>query len=610
MAPAKRLLFVVLAVAAAATTARAAPPDRLTTIVDRYEAWRGGAAFRALTSFHESGALEQGGMTGSFDSWASPDHWRDEMHIGGMDMTTVSSKDQSWTTSPSGQPIEAPDAYQSARRLDAIEYGRALLGENGATASLVGEREAGGVTWAVIAVRFGDDDTYQALIDSRTGALGGFTIREHGQVREQRFSDWRMVDGVRMAFRRTERSDGEGTVVSDVRDVAINPRLSSALFAPPAAVRRSNFAAGAVSTGWIPFEFFAGRQIYIPVTVNGHEATALLDSGSNLSIVDSEFAESIGLRAKGAFATPGAGGVGLTGRIPGVTVQVGNLALSELTVGATDMDSLGRAIGRPVPLILGDESFNELVVDIDFANGRLAFIDRDAFTPPRGAAKIALVPAEGARLAPIVVEGGSPALVALDTGDAGTIDLAPSYVQDRALLAGRLSVVTDAVGIGGSYSSIITTLHSVDIAGVRFTEVPAAVPQTWPAATHSDRVQGRLGVGLLKRFHVIIDWSRDALYLAPNPDASAPFTKDRLGISVAPLGRDAPVVVMTVEPHSPAAAAVLKVGDRIETVNGRPATDAMPLGGGNPGERVVLVTRGGSGADVPVTRTVTLADYY
>ena len=65
------------------------------------------------------------------------------------------------------------------------------------------------------------------------------------------------------------------------------------------------------------------------------------------------------------------------------------------------------------------------------------------------------------------------------------------------------------------------------------------------------------------------------------------FTEEgNLGLALAPMGRD--VIITVVEPNSPAAAAGLKVGDKIVSINGRPATEAVAVGDGPVGGRVVV----------------------
>ena len=627
MAKAKRAVcaFAVLWVWLLASPSMAAPaqaplslslpptaPDALSALVDRYTAWRGGVAFKAVTSIHETGVFDESGLHGTYEDWTADQQWRSQSSLGGMTMVAVATPQRSWATSTSGQILDDPDAYESEHRLNLIEFGDGLRGGGGATATLAAPEQVNGRSWSVVHVSFGDNDTYDAFIDPVTGALGGFRFREKGQLTTETFSDWRWVDGVRMAFAETDLSDSDGTTTSKTDRIELNHPLDPALFGPPPAVHKASFANGATSTGWIDFEFYGDRQIFFPVKVNGHDTLALLDNGAFASFLDTSYAASIGLSPIGAFNTPGTGGVGTSGRIGDVDIQVGAMTLRDLTVGALDFATLARGLHHPLPVILGDEAFNELIVDIDFAHHRIAFHDPATFSLPPGAVHVPVVRQQGSRLVALSLDGGAPALFAIDLGDASALDVSPAYADEHKLLQGRLALQGRGMGVGGMTPDATATLNTVEFAGMTFNSVPATFPQAWPSATYTDKVHGLLGVGILSRFRLIIDWAHDGLYVIPNADAiSTPFSKDRLGLWWGAVDQDSDAAITYVAPNSPAAAAGFKVGERITMVNGRPVKTAGDPGVGPPGAEVTLVTRATSDAAAATTvRTVKLADYY
>ena len=590
----------------------ATAPDTLSALVDRYVAWRGGMTFKAIRSIHETGVFEQGGLQGTYENWSDDQRWRSESSLGGMNMTAVATLSRSWATSTSGQILDDPEAYESQRRQTLIEYGGGLRGGGGATATLAPPEQVNGQSWNVVQVSFDDNDSYDVFIDPATGALGGFRFREKGQLTTERFSDWRWVNGVRMAFAETDQSDVDGTTTSQTNTIELNSPLDPALFGPPPAVHKASFANGATSTGWIDFEFYGDRQIFFPVKVNGHDTLALLDNGAFASFLDTTYATSIGLTPKGAFNTPGTGGVGTSGRISGVDIQVGALTLRGLTVGTLDLATLARGLHHPLPLILGDEAFNELIVDIDFAHHRIAFHDPAAFSIPAGAVHVPVVRQHGSRLVAMSLDGGTPALFAIDIGDGSALDVSPAYADEHRLLQGRLALQGRGMGVGGMTPDATATLNTVEFAGMTFNNVPATFPQVWPSATYTDQVHGLLGVGILSRFRLIIDWAHDGLYVIPNADAaSAPFFKDRLGLWWAKADQGSDAAITYVAPNSPAAAAGFKVGERITLINGQPVKAAGDPGVGPPGAEVTLVTRATNDSPAVTTvRTVKLADYY
>jgi hypothetical protein len=274
-------------------------------------------------------------------------------------------------------------------------------------------------------------------------------------------------------------------------------------------------SAAARPTIWIRFEPRLGDQVYLPVRLDGHPITALLDSGASQSVIDTAYAASIGLKGHGAFANNGANGRETSGHIDGTRLEVGDLTLRRLTLATLD---LGTTLGPSRPMILGEEIFNQAVVDIDFARRRVAFRDPTHFIAPRGAIEVPLIRDGDLRLVPASIEGGPPALFEFDLGAAGTVVLSPAYARGAHLLDGRPTSQGTIFGVGGNGTETRAVLRELTFAGIGFGGIDAHFPQTWPSGTFSDRVKGVLGAMVLSRFHLIVDYPHDRLYAFPNPD--------------------------------------------------------------------------------------------
>jgi hypothetical protein len=297
-------LWAALALAFACAFAAPARADQVSDLVDRYVAWRGGAAFEHLTSVHEKGRIEAAGLQGSVEIWSERGgRQRSDVDLGVLKNTSVFAGAASWDTTTSGQIETSAEAdVRSAERNAAVELGDALRGRDGAVDRYLGTETRDGRSWGVIRVSFGDEDAYDAFIDPATGELDGFRVMENRRGRFEHLGDWRVVDGVRMAFLETIDADIK-TENATVRlsDVVLNGRFEDALFVRPAPVRRASFKDGASSTAWIPFEFFGENRIFFPAKINGHDTIVLLDSGAETSIIDPAYAAKIGLTAKGAL---------------------------------------------------------------------------------------------------------------------------------------------------------------------------------------------------------------------------------------------------------------------------------------------------------------------
>jgi predicted metalloprotease with PDZ domain len=91
-------------------------------------------------------------------------------------------------------------------------------------------------------------------------------------------------------------------------------------------------------------------------------------------------------------------------------------------------------------------------------------------------------------------------------------------------------------------------------------------PSNTVRGSDSPLISGNIGLELLARFRLIIDYAHDRLYAVPSTEAeSVPFAKDRLGLYLSKQGTT--FVVDFVAPGSPAQAAGFKVGERIAMID-------------------------------------------
>ncbi len=101
------------------------------------------------------------------------------------------------------------------------------------------------------------------------------------------------------------------------------------------------------------------------------------------------------------------------------------------------------------------------------------------------------------------------------------------------MLDGRKTSKRLAAGTGGFITETVATLNRAEFAGLIFGSMPAAFIPASVAGTKSDVIAGDLGLPVLARFRLILDYSHNRVYALPYADASrAPFAKDRLGRSL------------------------------------------------------------------------------
>ncbi|MFL5297773.1 MAG: aspartyl protease family protein [Phenylobacterium sp.] len=352
----------------------------------------------------------------------------------------------------------------------------------------------------------------------------------------------------------------------------------------------------------IAFQFVLDRQIVFPITINGRPAEAWLDSGAGATVVDAAFAKTLGLALGAPIAAHGVAGKVADVRLAQADLKVGDLAMPGRRVAVMDLSAVARVTGRPVQVLLGRDVFDQAVVDLDFEGRRVELLPRSALVPPKEE-PVPLLRSGDLRSIPIVVGGvATPAI--LDLGNAGGLLLDQGFVEANRLFAGRRLSTDLGVGADGAREHTIAALDKVSVAGVSFDGVTAvATPGL------SSRAPANVGLQILSRFHLIIDFAGDRIWMTPYRDATARlFRKNRVGLML--VREPGGLLVDYVARGSPADRAGWKKGEVVTALDDAPipadyaATEASLWVYGPPGRTVTLTTADGG------KRKLTLADYY
>ena len=614
-APAARLAQlagVVLSALAAlfASAAQGQSAKDVNQLLRRYIEWRGGQSFERLQSLYERGDITLGQLHGSYREWDVADgRSRSEAHLGPLSLREATDAEGGWSTTASSQTedLGKQDA-DSQRRWTLLLFAAAVHADD--AWSLLGIEQREGRAWAVLRRSFGGADTYDLFIAPASGELLGARLTEDQHERFVRFDEWRVIDGVRVPMiEETSTANPADHQLQRAHRVRLNVRVREALFSRPPDHRIWSFAPGTRGTGWIDFDYYHENQIFIPARANGRAVDMMLDSGAGITVVDRHFAAAIGLATRGAIGTMGAVGLDSMQMGSDIRVSLGSLRLWPITAGVMDLSGVASMMERPLPMILGREAFDQLVIDIDFRRRRIAFEDPSFFTAPAGAVRLPLAHHSNLRTIPLSVEGAAPAPFDLDLGNDGPLIIYSAYRDQERLLKGRRLSERMIGGVGGMRAERVSTLHAVEMAGLQLRDVPVIFPDAGYNAVTSNQAAGNVGLAIFSRFEVITDYPHDALWLVPDEQSlTAPFRKERSGLATVVQGRELHIV--QVAPGSPAETAGCRVGDDIVAVNGQPVAPGADGGGGwywneqPAGTVVTLRLADGS------LRQLTLADYY
>ncbi len=459
-----------------------------------------------------------------------------------------------------------------------------------------------GFLCGVLEIRGSGDATYDYLISPASGALLAIKTRRNGDTELETFGDWRMAGGVRLPFHVHAQGDaGLGMLQDDITDI----KVASASINKPADIalppdRALPVFGAATSSGWIPFHL-VDNLIFLPIQINGHKVAAILDSGAQLTVLDSHAAAGLGARPIGAFITFGQGGAAAISYAPGVSVTAGQLRLPDITAGAIDLGLPGTQMSPPLVAILGGEVFTQSIVDIDYPNHRLRFLVPGEFAAPSKAVTLPLTTILGSFVMPVAAEGGTSIPVLLDTGNDGTFQLFPAYWQHLNLLNHRPVSAARGGGVGGLITYKIASLAALGIGAVKLHDVPTSFEPSGIATVDQTVMLGNIGDAILDRFHLIIDFPHRRIIFIPTAATQAPLPHNVIGIETMP-DHDALKIIFVMQ-NSPAAHAGLAVGDSISKVNGVCAStsnrQAAPAG------KVLVITLS-NGSE----KTLTTARFY
>ncbi|MBO9545893.1 retropepsin-like aspartic protease [Caulobacter sp.] len=321
-----------------------------------------------------------------------------------------------------------------------------------------------------------------------------------------------------------ELENGQSIVVEKLSysSVRINAAPPSGTFEPPRSPARIRFATPEGRTGKIAFG--PGSDVIFTVELAGRNVQALLDSGASVSHIDVDLARAIGLQGTGAFQAPGTSGATVAvqaAECPPITID--SMTVSGLRVGLTDLAPARASIGRPVEVILGQDIFDHVVVEIDFGAGRVAFVEPARYRPAAGTRSLPIGRVGFVPTVQVEFEDIGPADFALDLGNAAApLVIYGSFWKPREMLTRRPWSTTMSADIAGPREVKQASVSTVVFAGWTFRDLPALFVDL-DKGKGSERLAGNIGLPILDRFTLAFDYPSSRLYLSPNASIERPF---------------------------------------------------------------------------------------
>ncbi len=321
------------------------------------------------------------------------------------------------------------------------------------------------------------------------------------------------------------------------------------------------------------------NMVIIPLKINNTGPyNFILDTGVGLMVITQpSLVDSISISSKRLIKIPGLGAGEDEEAYVTPVLNVGIQGLDSYNVSAailkTDYFGLSNYAGMPIHGLLGYEFFNNLAIKLDFGDSTMSICRPKDLHAYRNADKI-----------PITIEDRKPYMQAnivypngkkidsklvIDIGAGHPISI-ENMIKNNGLPQ-KFIAANLGIGLNGPIDGFISRVNEVDLGKYKIKNVLASFPDDRKSeiVTSVPR-DGNLGIGLLKKFDVIFDYTNNAMYLKPGFLYKESYDHDMSGLEYYASGTDYQhVIISRVEPGSAGDLIGLEKGDEIVTINFR-----------------------------------------
>ena len=574
------IVFATLAPAAGA----AESADKAEALIDAAKQAMGGPAWDQAVTWHETGKVTAGGLSGSYESWEDltslhntggyvlgPDSGSSGWD-GKQAWTTDSSKEVRIETSGETVAQALQDAYRSG-------YGFFFPRRFPAMRDYVGTRKDNGKTYEAVKVTPAGAEPFEVWFDPSSHLIERVVQLTGGHPHSFLLSDYSRFNGFLLPKKTIDRVGGDAkydTVSSVTVIVLTGPEKPGRYAPPPPPPNTAQWPAGKDSVT-VPFRLL-NNHIYVEASINGNAPLPFVFDTGATDILQASAAKSLGIAVEGALPGSGAGDkMEDFGFAKVKSVSLGGLTLPDQLFGTETSPAWVQIEGVDSSGLLGYEFVKRAVLSIDYAQHTMTFTKMEAFHPPANAAAIPFTFQSHIPMVTGTLDGFTGEFM-IDTGARSALTVMHPFAAANQLVdkyhATRSATI--GYGVGGPVQALLARAGRLNLGSVTI-EAPVTEILTDKAGVAAyARTAGNIGGDILKRFTVTLDYANHTMWLQPNQLAGEREVFDRSGLWIA-RAKDGGIDVVDVSPGSAGAAAGLVAGDEILSVNGKNAHDvALP----------------------------------
>jgi hypothetical protein len=256
----------------------------------------------------------------------------------------------------------------------------------------------------------------------------------------------------------------------------------------------------------VPFELVRGKLVFRAVVAD-RPVWALLDTGMQVSLVDSRFAQQNQLPVGGSMrplVTP-TGSLPMS-RVDAVKVAIPGQATFEASFGSVDLGFASTYLGRTIDLVIGEPYTSSLAFVIFGPSRRLEISPSGSLRLPPDTPFAPMTPSGEVE----VSVNGATIRAKLDLGAAEDLVLTSQGWAKLGLSSAKVTAGTAAGLDGTSRPSSLTIVRAMRVGPFQASDV--SVSKQLLTAKDGDAV---IGLGFLSRFNFAIDQKAGKLWLFP-----------------------------------------------------------------------------------------------
>lgn len=257
-------------------------------------------------------------------------------------------------------------------------------------------------------------------------------------------------------------------------------------------------------------------HLLVAPKINGQDAGwFIFDTGAGMSCADTRLVERLNLADAGEASAKGEGGTVDTRLRAIKSLTLGPVLIEDSAVVELDLRPIAMAMVEQIDGVIGYECFQAGIYEVDLLEGKITVHDPATYKLPAGQSWQPITFIGRRPHITAQIEENPPGIFLLDLGANNAATISAPTVEKLKLLDGRDTSASMSGGVGGIHAARKGALKTMTLCGQKVENVPAIFTQSEKGALSEGDLQGSIGVGLLKQFHVIIDYGNQRIALLP-----------------------------------------------------------------------------------------------